>query len=85
MENNYIAHCGEAGGDGTAACVMVTTEARETPPYVNRNITIRNNVFDSKKPVCILLHDAEHVTISHNIGLKAETVKQVHCRHVNIK
>lgn len=85
VENNYIAHCGEAGGDGTAACVMVTTEARETPPYVNRNITIRNNVFDSKKPVCILLHDAEHVTISHNIGLKAETVKQVHCRHVNIK
>lgn len=85
IENNYIAHCGESGGDGTASCVMVTTEARETPPYVNRNITIRNNIFDSPKPICILLHDAERVNISHNIGLRPDGVKQVHSQGVTIQ
>ena len=84
IENNYISHCGEEGGQGTASCVMVSTEARATPPHVNRNIIIRNNVFDSYQPFAILLQDAENVDISNNLTVTADEVKTENCRNIRI-
>ena len=84
VENNYISHCGEGGGDGTASCVMVGSEAQKTPPYINRNIIIRNNVFDSPKPFAILLQDAENVEIKNNVTAKPSYVKSEHSRNVRV-
>lgn len=85
IENNYISECGEAVGEGTASCVMVSTEARKTPPYVNRNIIIRNNVFHSRQRYAILLQDAENVLIENNRIQATDYVRQDHCRQVTIK
>lgn len=84
IENNYISHCGEEGGKSTASCVMVTTEAEETPPYVNRNIIIRNNIFDSRQAHAVLLYDAKNVEIKNNIIDKTDYVRQEHCSNVHI-
>lgn len=85
IEGNYISGCGEAVGEGTASCVMVSTEARKTPPYVNRNIIIRNNVFHSRQRYAILLQDADNVLIEHNRINSSDYVRQDHCRQVTIK
>lgn len=84
IENNYISHCGEEGNPSTASCVMVSTEATATPPHVNRNIIIRNNLFDSYQPFAILLQDAENVDISNNLTTTADEVKIENCRNIRI-
>lgn len=85
IENNYISACGEAAGDGTASCIMVSTEAQKTPPYVNRNIIIRNNVFHSRQRHAILLQDADNVLIENNRINATDYVRQEHCRNVTVK
>ncbi|MBD5180497.1 MAG: hypothetical protein HDT01_04280 [Bacteroidales bacterium] len=67
IENNYITGCGYDAGENTPSCITLSTEASQTPPHVNRNIVIRNNVFDSDRPVAILLKDGEHITVSNNV------------------
>lgn len=83
IENNYISCCGEAAGG--ASCVMVSTEARKTPPYVNRGIVIRNNVFHSRQPYAVLLQDADSVVVENNRCNTNGYVRQEHCRNVTVK
>ena len=66
-DNIYITGCGYDAGENTPSCITLSTEASQTPPHVNRNIVIRNNVFDSDRPVAILLKDGEHITVSNNV------------------
>ena len=83
IENNYISNCNTEKDEGPS-CVMVGTEAPETPPCLNRNIVIRNNVFDTRCKTAILLHDAENVVIKDNIINRKDYVRQVNCKNVVI-
>ena len=67
IEDNYISGCGYDASEKTPSCITLSTEASQTPPFVNRNITIRNNVFDTDRPVAILLKDGADITISDNL------------------
>lgn len=85
IEDNYISGCGYNGGDDTPACVTLSTEALETPPYVNHHIVIRNNVFDTDKPVAVLLRDGENIQVLDNKATRKNYVKIDNCRNVTIK
>jgi len=54
------------------------------PPYLNRNIVIRNNVFDTDKRVAVLLKDAENVVVSNNMAPRPDYVKVENCQNVEI-
>lgn len=67
IENNYISGCGYDTAEGVPSCITLSTEASKTPPFVNRNILIRNNIFDSDSPIAILLKDGENITVTNNL------------------
>ncbi|MDE6543127.1 MAG: right-handed parallel beta-helix repeat-containing protein [Muribaculaceae bacterium] len=85
IEDNYISGCGYNGGAATPACVTLSTEASETPPFVNHHIVIRNNVFDTDKPVAVLLKDGEDIKVLDNKATRKNYVKLENCRNVTIK
>ena len=85
VEENYITGCGYAAGASTPSCITLSTEARELPPYLNKNIVIRNNVFDTDKNVAVLIRDAENVVIENNMVNKKDYVKMENCQNVTIK
>lgn len=85
VEDNYITGCGYAGGSGTPSCITLSTEARERPPFLNKNIVIRNNVFDTDKEIAILLKDAENIVIKNNMVNKKDFVKMENCNNVKIE
>lgn len=84
IEGNYISNCGIACGDNDGSCVRTSTESPETPPYVNRNITIRDNVFQIDNPIAIYLEDAEKVNIYGNLCNQPDYVKTSNCGEVNV-
>ncbi|MBQ9286762.1 MAG: hypothetical protein IJ209_10875 [Bacteroidaceae bacterium] len=65
VEDNDISHTG-TDPFCVASCLMLSTEARETPPHVNTNITVRHNRLQSDQPESILIADAAHVLIADN-------------------
>ncbi|MDE6086751.1 MAG: right-handed parallel beta-helix repeat-containing protein [Muribaculaceae bacterium] len=67
IEDNYISGCGYDASERTPSCITLSTEASQTPPHVNRNIVIRHNIFDSDRPVAILLKDGENISVYDNI------------------
>ena len=95
IEDNYISGCGYDASDNVPSCITLSTEASKTPPFVNRNIVIRNNIFDSEKPVAILLKDGENITLSDNLftsgtpnspaSPQTSRVKIENCRNISIK
>ena len=64
--------------------MRTSTESPETPPYVNRNITIRDNVFQIDNPIAIYLEDAEKVDIYGNLCNKPDYVKTSNCGEVKV-
>ena len=84
VEENYITGCGYAAGTSVPSCITLSTEARELPPYLNKNIIIRNNIFDTEKDVAILLKDAENIVIENNMANKKDYVKMENCQNVTI-
>ena len=84
VEENYITGCGYAAGTSVPSCITLSTEARELPPYLNKNIIIRNNIFDTDKDVAILLKDAENIVIENNMANKKDYVKMENCQDVTI-
>ena len=83
IENNYISGCNTNDTEGPS-CVMVGIEAPGTPPRLNRNILIRNNIFDTNCRTAILLRDAEHVVVKDNVINRRDYVKEINCRDVSI-
>lgn len=83
VEGNRIHHTGTADGY-RASGVMLTTEAPQTPPHVNRDITIRGNRFESERPVAILLQDAENVTITDNDFIGGSGIEQQNSDNIAI-
>ncbi|MBQ7526603.1 MAG: right-handed parallel beta-helix repeat-containing protein, partial [Bacteroidaceae bacterium] len=67
-----------------ASGVMLTTEAPQTPPHVNRDITIRGNRFESERPVAILLQDAENVIITDNDFIGGSGIEQQNSDNIAI-
>ncbi len=84
VEGNNIHDTGTADGY-RASGVMLTTEAPQTPPHVNRNITIRGNRFQSVRPVSILLQDAENVSITGNTFIGGSGIEQQNCDNITIR
>lgn len=84
IENNYISDCNTDNNEGPS-CIMVGTEAPETPPYLNKNILIKNNVFNTNCETAILLQDAENVMIKDNIINRNDYIKQVNSKNVTIQ
>ena len=85
IEENYITGCGYAAGAYVPSCITLSTEARERPPFLNKNIVIRNNVFDTDKNVAILLKDAENILVENNMANKKDYVKIENCQNIEIK
>lgn len=83
IENNEIHHTGTEPSY-VASCVMISTEAPETPPKVNTNILICNNRFQSDQPVCIRLADAAHVKIKENTFIGHAQITKQNCDDVEI-
>ena len=84
VEGNNIHDTGTSDGY-RASGVMLTTEAPQTPPHVNRNITIRGNHFQSVRPVSILLQDAENVSITGNTFIGGSGIEQQNCDNITIR
>lgn len=84
VEKNYITGCGYAMDDSVPSCITLSTEAQELPPCLNRNIVIRNNVFDTEKPIAVLLKDAENVVVANNTTGKKNYVTTENCRNVKV-
>ena len=85
IEDNYISGCGYCGGTNTPSCVTLSTEASERPPYVNHDIEIRNNIFDTDKPIAVLLKDGENIKVHDNKVSHGDYVRIENCRNVTIK
>ena len=85
IEDNYISGCGYNGNPANPSCVMLSTEASETAPYVNHNILIRNNVFDTDKATAILLKDGENIKVLDNKVNRKNYVRIENCRNITIK
>ncbi|MDE6343298.1 MAG: right-handed parallel beta-helix repeat-containing protein, partial [Muribaculaceae bacterium] len=85
IEDNYISGCGYNGGAVTPACVTLSTEASERPPFVNHHIVIRNNIFDTDKPVAVLLKDGEYIEVYDNKATRKNYVRTDNCRNITIK
>ena len=83
VEDNDIRGAGTDNGY-RATGVMVTTEAPETPSYVNRHILIRNNRIEGNHPVAILLHDAQNVEIYSNTFVNGHEILQRNCRDIHL-
>jgi hypothetical protein len=84
VQGNRIQHTGTTNGY-RASCIMLTTEAPQTPPLINRNITIRENRFQSDRPVSILLQDAQGVSITGNQFIGGNGIEQRNCDNVVIQ
>ncbi|MBQ8735048.1 MAG: hypothetical protein IJY75_03600, partial [Bacteroidaceae bacterium] len=84
VEENYITGCGYAAGADVPSCITLSTEARELPPHLNKNIVIRNNVFDTDKAVAVLLKDAENILVENNMANKKDYVRMENCNNVKI-
>lgn len=84
IEGNRIQHTGTTSGY-RASCLMLTTEAPQTPPRINRGITIRDNKFQSDRPVSILLQDAEDITIKGNDFIGGSGIEQHNSDNVTIQ
>ena len=84
VQGNRIQHTGTADGY-RASAVMLTTEAPQTPPRINRDITIRQNIFQSERPVSILLQDAEDVNIEGNEFIGGSGIEQRNCDNNTIR
>lgn len=85
IEDNYISGCGYNGGANTPSCVTLSTEASERPPFVNHHIVIRNNIFDTDKPVAVLLKDGEYIEVYDNKATRKDYVRTENCRNLTIK
>ncbi len=85
VEENYITGCGYVAGANSPSCITLSTEARERPPFLNKNIIIRNNVFDTDKNVAVLLKDAENILVENNMANKKDYVKIENCQNIEIK
>ncbi len=89
IEDNYISGCGYDAAEGVPSCITLSTEASQTPPFVNRNILIRYNIFDSDRPIVILLKDAENVTVTNNLFTgnndPADRIKLENTRNITIQ
>ncbi|MBO4801962.1 MAG: hypothetical protein J5545_08895 [Bacteroidaceae bacterium] len=83
VADNIISHTGTDSGY-RASCVMLTTEAPQTPPQVNRGIVIRHNRLQSDQPVSILLQDATNVQITDNEFIGGHEIQQHNCTNVTI-
>lgn len=83
IEDNEICHTGTEPSY-VASCVMVSTEAPETPSCLNTNILIRNNRLQSDRPVSIRLADAAHVRIEGNTFIGHAQVIRQNCEDVEI-
>ena len=85
IEENYITGCGYEADNSVPSCITLSTEALELPPYLNKNIIIRNNIFDTEKDVAVLLKDAENVLVENNMTQKKDYVKVDNCQNITIK
>ena len=83
IEGNDIRGAGTDNGY-RATGIMVTTESPETPPYVNRNILIRNNHIEGAHSTAILLHDAQNVKIQDNTFVNGHEIMQRNCRDIYV-
>lgn len=83
VEDNEIRGAGTDNGY-RATGIMVTTESPETPPYVNRNILIRNNHIEGIHSTAILLHDAQDVEIYGNTLVNGHEIIQRNCRAIHL-
>ncbi len=90
IEDNYFSGCGYDAPEDVPSCITLSTEATQTPPFVNRNILIRYNIFDSDRPIVILLKDAENITVTNNLFLPSpiinpsDRIKIENCRNIKI-
>lgn len=85
IEDNYVSGCGHSAHPNNPSCVMLSTEASKRPPHVNRNIIIRNNVFDSDKATVILLKDGANISVLNNSVNQPDYVKIENCENVTIR
>ena len=84
VQGNRIHHTGTADGY-RASCLMLTSEAPQTPPHINRDITIKDNCFQSDRPVSILLQDAEGILITGNDFIGGSGIEQKNCDGITIR
>lgn len=82
IEDNYIVDCGLDGSESDASCVRLDTESPATPPRVNQNIVIRNNILVTDKPCAVMLKDADHVKVCDNMVSHPNYVQQQNCTNV---
>mgnify|MGYP003230020184 CR=1 FL=1 len=64
---------------------MLRSETSQKSPYVNRNIIIRNNIFDNEGTIDVWLKNAENVQIMNNLTKTADYVRQSNCKNVIIQ
>ena len=84
IQGNRIHHTGTADGY-RASCIMLTSEAPQTPPHINRGIEIRDNYFQSDRPVSILLQDTEDIVITGNDFIGSSGIEQYNCDNITIR
>lgn len=84
IENNYICNCGYASPQ-EASAIMLRSETSHPSPYINRNIIIRNNIFDDEGDTEIWLKNAENIQVMDNWTKSSDYVKQSNCKNVVIK
>ena len=84
IQGNRIHHTGTADGY-RASCIMLTSEAPQTPPHINHGIEIRDNYFQSDRPVSILLQDAEDIVITGNDFVGGSGIEQYNCDNITIR
>lgn len=84
IENNYIYGCGYISPQ-EASAIMLRSETSQKSPYVNRNIIIRNNIFDNEGTIDVWLKNAENVQIMNNLTKTADYVRQSNCKNVIIQ
>ncbi len=85
VENNYISGCGHCGSLSAPTCIIVSSDAPERPGYVNHNITIRNNIFESDRLPAVLIRDASDVRLSGNKSTSEHYVSTDNCHNVTIE
>lgn len=64
---------------------MLRSETSHPSPYINRNIIIRNNIFDDEGDTEIWLKNAENIQVMDNWTKSSDYVKQSNCKNVVIK
>ncbi len=84
IEDNHIEHCGHCGHPSQPTCVLVNTDARQTPGFVNHDIIIRNNIFITDRRPAVMIRDASDVSLTGNKSSLDNYVVTDNCQNITI-